>query len=172
MKTFWVLLWGISIMLTVSGLHAEVIDGFRGVKCGDPFDNWQKEMTLEAEASGVIGNKFYTRKNDLLEIGNDKLLQILYSFWEDKFEGAIIGAKGYGNCDSLKAAAIEKFGKDPDKPNKFMEDYFWKFGSLQVCYGYKKIPETCSLAVFCWGIIQEKDKKMEEKAKEGAKSGF
>lgn len=173
MKIFLVLLLGIIVMLPATSLYAEVVDGFRGVTCGDSFDNWKKEMIPDSQKGDEDNRKSYRRKDDPLKIGNATLSNIFYIFSEGKFEAAYIAAEGYLSCASLKEESFAKFGKNPDKPNRFpVERYIWNCGSVKVRFNYKEMSEECNLSVFCWDIVKEQEAKKKEKTKEGAKIGF
>jgi hypothetical protein len=79
MKKFIILMaCSISFLYFVS-VSAETVDGFRGIKCGDPLEKWQKEMKYEGE-NKANQTKAYVRKNDSLQIGNAKLLHVTYIF--------------------------------------------------------------------------------------------
>ena len=160
-------------MLAASSLYAEVIDGFRGVRCGDSFDNWKKEMIPDSQKGDMDNRKFYRRKDDPLKIGNATLSNILYIFAEGKFEAAYIDAEGYLSCASLKEESFAKFGENPEKLNRFpAERYTWIFSSVKVSFNYKGMSEQCNLSIFCQDIVKEQEAKKKEKAKEGAKIGF
>jgi hypothetical protein len=150
MKKLLVLLSGILVMLAASPLYAEVVDGFRSVKCGDSFDNWKKEMISDSQKGDVDNRKFYRRKDDPLRIGNATLSNILYIFADGKFEAAYIDAEGYLSCTSLKEESFAKFGENPDKLNRYpAESYTWNFGSVKVSFHYKAMSEQCNLSISC-----------------------
>jgi hypothetical protein len=150
MKISVALLSGIIVMLAVSSLHAEVVDGFRGVKCGDSFDIWKKEMIPDSQTGDTANKKMYRKKEDPLRIGNATLSNIIYIFEAGKFQAAYLDAEGYLSCASLKEDSFTKFGENPDKFNRYpTESYTWNSGSVKVSFHYKAMSEQCKMLITC-----------------------
>jgi hypothetical protein len=155
MKILLVLLSGIIVMLAASSVYAEAVDGFRGVRCGDSFDNWKKEMIPDSQAGDTASRKLYRKKEDPLRIGNATLSNIVYIFAEGKFEAAYIDAEGYLSCTSLKEESFAKFGNNPEKLDRYpAERYTWNFGSATVSFHYKAMSEQCNLSISCRNAVK------------------
>jgi hypothetical protein len=86
-------------------------DGFRSIK-------WETEITTlkdmekaEQDKSSKSDLVWYTRKGDILAIGEAKLKNIYYSFWMGNFESVWIDFEGDENFKTLKKELFERFGK-------------------------------------------------------------
>ena len=86
-------------------------DGFRGIRWGTEISTLKDLEKVEQDKSSDSDLVWYTRKGDILAIGEAKLENIFYSFWMGNFEGVWIDFKGEENFEALKKELFEQFGK-------------------------------------------------------------
>lgn len=147
-------------------------DGFRDIKCGQGIESLKNiVLTLDISDGKPVGDKFYKRKNDVLKLGEAQLESLRYVFWNDKFSGILITAKGYTNWRALKDVVFEKFGEG-EKPNRFIEKYSWIGDKGGVDLKYNEISKEANLMILCIDVLHEKKDYEILKAKEGAAKGF
>jgi len=108
-----------------SPIQAANIEGFRGLKWGDPLP--KEGMTFiekNPESGGVYS---YTRDNDKLKIGAAKLERITYKFWQNKLFSVHIEYSESHNFSALLAAFTEKYGKPNLQPGTagILQSYTW-----------------------------------------------
>jgi len=83
-------LFSILVMAMVIALSSLVFafqnepDGFRGIKWGTSINDLPDMELIEGGDYGD-GRKSYHRRNDKMAIGNAKLKEIVYMFWQDQF---------------------------------------------------------------------------------------
>jgi hypothetical protein len=85
-------------------------DGFRGIKWGTEITILKDMEKAEQDKSSKSDLVWYTRKGDILAIGEAKLKTIYYSFWMGNFESVWIDFEGDENFKTLKKELFERFG--------------------------------------------------------------
>lgn len=86
----------------------EKVEGFREIKLGDLLQTFNN-ATLKEE-SKELRTASYVKKNDYLQIGDNKLIGITYLFFQDKlFEIQIKCARE--GCENIKELFEQKYGK-------------------------------------------------------------
>jgi hypothetical protein len=76
-------------------------DGFRGIKWGTEITILKDMEKAEQDKSSKSDLVWYTRKGDILAIGEAKLKTIYYSFWMGNFESVWIDFEGDENFKTL-----------------------------------------------------------------------
>jgi len=145
-------------------------DGFRGIKWGTNISTL-RGMTYVATQKFPGGIKVYTRQGDNLEIGGANLESISYGFWGEKFLMAIATTKGFSNWQPLQKATFAKFGKGYQS-NKYIESYFWNGPITIITLSYSEISRDGALTMISSELNNQVKQYQEQKAKEGAESGF
>ena len=146
---------------------AEDILGFRDMLWGDSPAKLGK---YTVEKKYPTENKvMYKRSSDELKIGDAKLKEILYDFFDNKLEKVIINFEGSDNLFAIKQAFETKYKSNGFvQPNKYMDQYFL------VNVGQADISILCSTgATNCYVFITNKNisKEAEEYKKNVAKKG-
>jgi hypothetical protein len=102
--------------------HTHYLDyknGFRGVRFGTSIDTF-KDLVLNMDTGTV---KKYTKKDDDLSIGGFKVTEILYQFFDGKFQGVSISASN-GEAENLLNVFQAAFGPGAH-PKGISSQYFW-----------------------------------------------
>jgi hypothetical protein len=118
-------------------------DGFRGVTWGSEFAANEKDFTLKEDAGEV---QFYLRKEDKMAIGGAELSAVVYSYWRSRFSGVRLGTEGVANKTALIDAFREQFG-EPERPNRFMDRYFWMGGKTLIIIDCNPINHKCNASL-------------------------
>lgn len=148
------------------------VNDFRGIVWGTPLDKLKTEKKMVLSASPEkAGRSFYIIKNDQLSIGAANLDFLFYLFFENKFAGVAIGTKGRENYTNLVRAASEKY-KVCHQENRYLNNYKCFVKSASISLTYNQFNEDGSLVILSNEIQQEKDAKLSESAKIGAKNDF
>lgn len=154
----------IGLLTMLLGADAE---GFRDLKWGDSID--QKTKIFIVKYKDLPSKSItYTKKNDKLEIATAKLSGIDYSFFDNKFEGVDIKFKGYTNFLSLKDTLTAKYG-EPDRPNQFMDTYYWFGGNTIMGIVYNDISSEGSIFMNNQDLYNQKKQYQKDLASQGVK---
>lgn len=145
-------------------------DGFRGIKWGTNISTLRGMIYVETE-EGFGGVKVYTRQGGNLEIGGANLDSIQYGFWREKFLMVITKTKGFSNWLPLKKATFAKFGKGYQS-NKYIEKYSWNGSITKIILRYSEISRDGTLTMASSELSNQIKQYQEQKAKEGAETGF
>jgi hypothetical protein len=113
------------------------------------------------------GDKFYSKKNDKLKIGEADLEYVVYVFYENKFYGVDILCKGINNYNKIKETLIKTYGKRYIKGN-ITEKYVWLGDNVSIVLTYDDVSKEGSLVYMYMPIKREKDRDDQLKAKSGA----
>lgn len=95
------------VSFSQSGWAAEALNNFQGITWGTPLT----ELTglVVTDASGPV--KYYRRTGDLLKLGEAKLEQLSYGFYDGKFYSVLIGFKGRTNFERAKTHLLTNYGE-------------------------------------------------------------
>lgn len=66
----------------------------------------------------------YTKKNEVMQIGEADIVSLYYGFYNDRFYSVYITFKNSGNFSKIKDALVQEHG-DPAKSNSDTEKYSW-----------------------------------------------
>jgi hypothetical protein len=143
-------------------------DGFRGIKWGTEFSTL-KNMVYKGTDESYGGIKLYNKRNDEMNIGSAKLTEVLYGFWQGKFEGVRIETKGYVNFSNLKETCFQKF---PGGWCSHSGSCIWDGAVTFLSLEYNEITEKGELWINSISMRKQMKKYDEQKAKEGAATGF
>ncbi len=105
-----ILLLGCFSSVRPSKLRSDV-DGFRGMKWGTEITSLRDMEKIEQEGSSFTDLVWYIKKGDPLTLGQAKLGNISYAFWEGSFESVWIDFEGDENLELLKKELFEQFGE-------------------------------------------------------------
>lgn len=109
-------------------------DGFNDIKWGQErktVDGLVKETVLPG--SGVDDDtEYYTRENDLMQIGDARLSSICYVFKNNRFSEVMVQINGNYNSDAALRWLINSYGSYDYVDGS---GYFWFFPDVAVLYG-------------------------------------
>ena len=140
-------------------------DGFRGIKWGTNIKNL-RDMQLY----GDFGDeKFYTRKNDKLKIGEAKLEKITYIFNKGRLGGVMICFTSASNASIIKETLTQHYGENFFTPPA--EILAWNGRNVFISFSYIEME-----GIDCNGSVhytykplkKEEEKKKMEKMRKGA----
>jgi len=153
----------------VSSSKDNKFSGFRGINWKTNISSLQDMKYVRTDPSSG-GMKVYSRNNDDLRIGGAELTSIEYFFWQDNFSSVVINFSNVNNYDSVKSSMVERFG-DGYKGNRFIEEYIWSKPDAHMLK-YSEVTNNGMLYITSSEIQKKMAAYDEEKAKEGAVSGF
>jgi hypothetical protein len=142
-------------------------DGFRNIKWETDISMNKAEMTELERSKDYV---YYLRNGEKPLIGGAILDRITYAYWKNKFMSVLIQTSGIENKSALISAFHEQFGK-PEKPNRFLDDYWWKGGYTTIRVKCEPIGTKCDAFIFSTQLmIQQRED--EKKAAAGAGKDF
>lgn len=168
-KLVFVVIW-LLLSSTSAGAFQNEPDGFRDIKWGTDISTL-KDMEAMPDHPRYGDIKNYRRKGNSLEIGDARLENISYGFWQGKLLGVRLVANEYPNCSRLKDSTMAKFGSG-SKTNPYMEKYIWYGKVAKMMFEYDEISRMCALSIFSTEISNQQKEYDAKKAKEGADKGF
>jgi hypothetical protein len=142
-------------------------DGFRGIKWGEPFDNYSGSMNKIRFDDSYGGITFYARNDDNLNIGSGVVDNIEYGFWQGTFFVAVIYTSGFTNWQGVHNSLVEKFGY-PYQSNKYIRNYNWWGEKTWIMSEYNDIIEKGRTTFYSKEGIDRANSWNKEKAKNGA----
>ena len=178
---FSILLVGCFASTRSSKLRAD-LDGFRDIQWGTDISTLKDMEKVEPDRASHRNLIWYTRKGDLLAIGQAKLENILYSFWMGTFEGVWIGFEGDENFETLKKELFERFGKvleseelikkmegeagrEPSTIKHAEEFYAWWGETMEMTLSYSKSRHQGTLSINSKKVSEERRAYEKEKRK-------
>ena len=154
------------IPMTVSAFQNEP-DGFRGIKWGTDFSANTSEMSVVEKVKDEI---FYFRKGDKLSIGGAELKRITYGYRKGKLMSIMLNSSGINNKTALIDAFREQFGR-PDKPNQFLDQYWWRGPVAVISLDCNPIRHECMAIMFSTDQLNQRQEEKKKEA-EAAKKDF
>jgi hypothetical protein len=139
-------------------------DGFRGIKWGTNINALPDMGLIDSDGE----TKFYIRRNDKMKIGDADVDKIVYGFYKTRFFYVRIKFNNFSNFTRLKETLFSQYGQG-DKPNQFMEKYFWHGAAVSISFNYNEIGKKGEIYYFFIPVSDEERKDEEERAKKGAK---
>lgn len=109
-------------------------DGFGDIKWGQDRKTIRglvRESTLPGSGT-EDGLSYYTRRNDLMQVGDARLSSILYIFKNDRLREVMIQIDGSYNSESMLRWLIKSYGGYDHVDGT---GFFWFFPSVTVLYG-------------------------------------
>jgi len=141
--------------------------GFRNMVWGSDISSYS-DLVYDSTDPSHGGIKFYTKKNEDLQIGSATAEKIVYGFWREKLFSVGVFVVGSINWEGLKSAAFEKFGSQPDP---YLDSFYWSYGKTTITLDHTKNDKGVG-----WLRSREMVKQQEayerRKAKEGATKGL
>jgi hypothetical protein len=141
-------------------------DGFRGIKWGTNLSSNASEMTLVEKGE----ENYYFRKKDKLAIGGAELKRIAYGYWHGVLSSVFIETDGVSNKRALIDAFKAQFGT-PDKPNQFLDEYWWNGAVTIISIHCQAIGDRCNAVLFSTKHMNQRQEER-KKAASGAKKDF
>ena len=175
-----ILLIGCSVSVRSSKPRSDP-DGFKDIKWGTDIATLKD---MEKVDVGNPSNKdvaWYSKKGEILAIGNAKITSTFYSFWMGSFASVWIDFEGDENFEALRKELLEVYGKAPEsgKPKnkrgrqieQAYQIYTWEGENTEVFLFYSNIRHKGNLNLNSRKIAEdrrsyEKEKKREETLKE------
>jgi hypothetical protein len=102
--------------------------GFRGIRFGRELASLP-DMT-EAYREGAAA--YYRRHNERLELGETRLGDILYGFYEGKFFAVLMRAEAAADFEALRHAYTAKYGPPRAIPATLEEELVWSWPAAQI----------------------------------------
>ena len=134
-------------------------DGFRGIK-------WETDISKRPDMSHVEGN-MYHRKNDKLTIGDANVKHIGYMGYKGKLMAVGVVYEGFLNSEKLQQTLFQVYGEG-QKPNRFLEKYYWFGVNVQISFAYSKITNRGKILYNYRPLWEERKRDLKEAAKKGA----
>ena len=129
------------------------------------------EYSSKLEIVEDDGNlKFYKNPKESLKIGRAKLTSITYGFYDDVFFSVMIKFENYGNSRALLDAMKYRYG-EPDKPNRYMERYYWHGEDVSISFDYREITRRGEVYIM-YKPLSERMKQSNSRAAENARDDF
>lgn len=94
------------ISFSQSGWAAETPNGFHGINWGAPLSGLTGMVV--SDVSGPV--KYYRRTGDPLKLGEAKLEQLSYGFYNEKFYSVLIEFKGRVSFEKAKTHLLATYG--------------------------------------------------------------
>lgn len=139
------------------------INSFRGLEFGTELNDFSQYGQPErVEQDHLV----YRKIDDKMEIGNAKVTDIVYGFYKNRFCTVMIKSKGQYNANSLLDTLTAAYGT-PEKPNRYLERYFWFKAKVGLSLTYNKISDEIVIAYLYVPIMNEIEKDKKERAKGG-----
>lgn len=148
-------------------LYAADAEGFRDMKWGDSPSILGKKLILQSK--NVTSNvSTYSIKDDKLEISTAKLSGIDYLYFDNKFYGVNLKMKGASNFSIVKDALTSKYGT-PNRPNRYMEKYWWFGGNSIVGIIYNQVGDEATAIIENIDLMNQSDAYKKNVGSQGAK---
>jgi hypothetical protein len=158
-------------------------EGFRDIKWGTEISILKDMEEVDQDRSPGRNLIWYKRKGDTLAIGEAKVKNIFYSFWNGEFESIWIDFEGEENLEAVKKELFERFGKarEPeasmDKMGKGLPRerlptehagafYVWWGKNTDIWLSYSKDRHKGTLTMNSRKISEERRDYEKEKGKE------
>lgn len=138
-------------------------NGFRDNKLETNFNQFKDLVFKEGETV-----KFYIKKKENLTLGNYKLKNIYYGFYKNQLSNIIIETAGAINSHGVLDILIKGYGSPTDKPNKYIEHYFWLGEKVTLIYKENSITKDSIIyidSVFLTDEREEEKNKNNDNAK-------
>jgi len=154
-----------AILFSACARHAP--GGFRNMIWGQDISTFP-DLVYDSTDPVHGGIKYYTKKNEDLQIGSATAEKIMYGFWRDKLFSVGVFVVGNYNWEGLKSAAFEKFGSQPD-PN--LDSFYWSNADTLITLDLGKNDKGVG-----WlrsrDMVRQQEVYERRKAKEGAAKGL
>jgi hypothetical protein len=141
-------------------------DGFRGIKWGTSLDS----LAGMRYFTDIGGQKCYTRKGDILKLGQAELRNISYCFWQGKFCSVIVSCDGVVNYSALKEAVFKQFGVG-SQPIK-VEVFVWDGLITGMVLKYDHKYDMGAFSMFSTVIANQQTEQERQGIKEKPEGGF
>lgn len=105
--------------------------GFRGLRFGRGLSDTAGLVPAYREGAAV----YYRRPDERLELGELRLSDILYGFWQGRFFAVVMRAEGSGDADrfdALRRAYQSKYGPPRAIPATLEEELVWSWPEAQI----------------------------------------
>ena len=145
-------------------LHASAFEnepkGFRGLDWDTPIESVQKQLILIA---GEGKETYYLRASDKLEIGDARLRDIVYRFYDGRFFGVVI-RPARGNRDSFIEAFHALYGTGR-KTNSDEVEYVWAGDDSEIILFCQDLVDEC------YAVVRSTEVARRENAEENKQTG-
>ncbi|KHK01887.1 hypothetical protein [Desulfovibrio sp. TomC] len=102
--------------------------GFRGIRFGRDRASLPDMTEAYREGAAV----YYRRANERLELGETRLGDILYGFYQGKFFAVLMRAEATADFESLRQAYAAKYGPPRAIPATLEEELVWSWPKAQI----------------------------------------
>jgi hypothetical protein len=102
--------------------------GFRGLRFGREAADIPNLAPAYREGAAV----YYRRRGDRLELGETKLTDVLYGFWNGRFFAAVMRAENAEDFEALRRAYMAKYGPPRTIPSTLEEELVWSWPKAQI----------------------------------------
>lgn len=156
-----------SAVLTFSsvGFAAQPIDGFRGLRWGDPAASIPNARKAQSFAKG---EKCYKRPDDKLAMGDAKLSGIRYCFYKDRFSSVMITFPSGRDGDAMKVVLTKAYGV-PVRPNSYLSHHYqWRTSEAEATLEYR--PEGGAFIAGSKTLLRERQDDYRARSKSGIAS--
>ena len=134
-------------------------DGFRDILWGTDI----KDLTdMTPVANSQEGERFYTRKNEPLQMENAAIESVRYGFYKDKFFMGFVEFKSRANFVLIKEQLERRFGT---APGSSADRLVWDWPKVKIILYYDQRKESGSVDYYYKPLLKQKfiDQKIKEK---------
>ena len=115
-----------------------------------------------------IEESFFISTTEKLTLGEYKLDEVVYNFFENKLSTIMIKTKGYTNSRGVLKILQNAYGMGYQS-NKYIEEYYWRGAKVTMIYDQNSI--TDDAIIYIWSITMRELEKNSEEAKTKKASG-
>lgn len=112
-----------------------------------------KGMRYVASDPINVGESYYVRQGDVLELGGVKLEYLQYGFWNGIFSSLAYGTQGEKNWLALRQICFDNFGRW-HQPDRTLQKYYWTGRHSAMTLEYNEATEAAQLYVYSKTIYE------------------
>ncbi|MBP1729632.1 MAG: hypothetical protein H6Q55_61 [Deltaproteobacteria bacterium] len=125
---------------------------FRGMWWGQSLAE-VKGMKYVASDPINVGESYYVKQGDTLELNGVKLEYVQYGFWKGLYSSVAYGTKGEKNWYALQQACFDNFSRWY-QPDKAQQKYYWTGTHSAMTLEYSEATEAAQLYVYSKTIYE------------------
>lgn len=121
---------------------------FRGIGWGADISNLEGLAKVHTQNS----LDYYTRKNEVMTIGEAELKSVVYVFYKKRFCGSVLNFQSFVDSEKMKEALFDLYGEGVKKT----EQYRWDGKDVTITYKYDKTSKKGKVSFFYMPIFNKK----------------
>lgn len=132
-------------------------NGFRGKQFGDA------EVLVDSPMVGCVHEPEIGVKWKCDTTLGEHPVKVNYMVREGLFTGVYMTSTGHNSCYGVKDILTMAWGV-PERPNRYMDEYWWKDMGVYATWNYMSVTGTCSIIVTNLSVYSESDKRAKLRA--------